>query len=198
MFSKTFIFGLCIAATLTQAIDVVADAETEQKKNKKSGKGKGKTKSQRSVRTGSSSARVVEDEDEGDVNPMDTIGYFKSDEYQDKFRDEKMKDLWQMITEDDTMLDYYWAEFNQIFTNKPGGSFCQDSDEMQKNRLKTTHTQGLVAKVSWVPVQGNGYTGFYASQSDHNIIRFSQTTNLIDEVSQGLLPSLALKFLIDR
>ena len=29
-----------------------------------------------------------------------------------------------MVTEDDTMLDYYWAEFNQIFTNKPGGSFC--------------------------------------------------------------------------
>ena len=190
MFSKTFILGLCIVATLTQAIDVVAETETEteQRKNKRNGKGKGKDKTkikgQRSARTGRSSARVVdEDEDEGDVNPMDTIGYFKSDEYQDKFRDEKMKDLWQMITEDDTMLDYYWAEFNQIFTNKPGGSFCQDSDEMQRGRLKTTHTQGLVAKVSWVPVQGNGYTGFYASQSDHNIIRFSQTTNLIDEVS---------------
>ena len=67
---------------------------------------------------------------------------------------------------------------------------------MQKNRLKTTHTQGLVAKASYRPVGNHNYTGFYSSQSDHNIIRFSQTTNL-HENSQGLLPSFALKFLID-
>ena len=84
MFSKTFILGLCIAATLTQAIDVVADAETDQRKNKRSSSGQGRIKVQRSARTGRSSTRDEDagvEEDEGDVNPMDTIGYFKSDEY---------------------------------------------------------------------------------------------------------------------
>ena len=95
------------------------------------------------------------------------------------------------------MQPLFWAELNQIFTNKPAGSFCQNSDEIQRNRLKTTHTQGLVAKASWVPVANDGgYTGFYSQTSDHNIIRFSQTVNLHED-SEGLLPSFALKFLID-
>ena len=106
-----------------------------------------------------------------------------------------MDDLWTMITEDTTMIEPFWDKLDQIFTNKPNGSFCQNSDEMQKRRVKSTHQQGLVAQFSWIPVAGN-YTGFYAEQSDHNIIRFSQTTNLHEE-SEGLLPSVALKFLID-
>ena len=94
------------------------------------------------------------------------------------------------------MHDYYWAEFNQIFTNSSNGSFCQNSDEMKRNRLKTTHTQGLVAKASWEPVSNPyNYTGFYADTSTDNIIRLSQTINLTDD-SEGLLPSFAMKFLI--
>ena len=132
-----------------------------------------------------------------DVDPKEEIGYFKSDDYQAQFRDAKMNDLWTMITKDDTMLDYFWADFAKIFTNAPNGSFCQNSDEMKRNRLKTTHTQGVVAKATWKPVgDANEYTGFYKSESNHNIIRFSQTTNLIEN-SQGLLPSFAMKFLVD-
>lgn len=63
-----------------------------------------------------------------------------------------MADLWTMITQDDTTLDYYWAEMSEMFSAKTNGSFCQYSDEQQTFRLKTTHTQGMVAKASWVPM----------------------------------------------
>jgi len=63
-----------------------------------------------------------------------------------------------------------------------------------------THTQGLIAKAKWVPTNQENwpeqYTGFYADESDQNLIRFSQTTNLT-QLSGGLLPSFAFKFLID-
>lgn len=67
---------------------------------------------------------------------------------------------------------------------------------MKRNRLKTTHTQGVVAQISWVPVSDNGYTGFYADGSTNAYIRFSQTLNLTS-ASSGLLPALAIKFLRD-
>lgn len=131
---------------------------------------------------------------------MQDIGYFKSDTYQAFSRAEKMEDLWTMVTEDATTLDLYWAELSEIFSAKTNGSFCQYSDEQQAWRLKTTHTQGMVAKASWVPMNQENwpqaYTGYYATESHDNIIRFSQTINLT-EISGGLLPSLAMKFLID-
>lgn len=65
---------------------------------------------------------------------------------------------------------------------------------MKRDRKKTTHTQGVVAQISWVPVLDNGYSGFYAEGSTNAYIRFSQTVNLTTE-SNGLLPSLAIKFL---
>ena len=41
-----------------------------------------------------------------------------------------------------------------------------------------------------------GYTGIYETGSDVAIMRLSQVTNLT-EVSTGLFPSMAIKFLID-
>ena len=70
---------------------------------------------------------------------MHKLGYFKKDVYQNKSREDKMSDLWTMITEDDTMIEPFWAELDQIFTASPNGSFCQNSDEMQRRRKKTTH-----------------------------------------------------------
>ena len=54
-----------------------------------------------------------------------------------------------------------------------------------------------MAKVEWIP---NGtptyeYTGLYEHGTDLMILRLSETTNLL-ESSSGLLPSLALKYLI--
>ena len=67
---------------------------------------------------------------------------------------------------------------------------------MKKANKKVSHTQGVVAKVRYVAEEDNGYHGILGSGSDTVLLRFSQTTNL-HELSPGLLPSMALKFLRD-
>jgi hypothetical protein len=69
-----------------------------------------------------------------------------------------MKALWGRLVPDvnnhDTEPNEYWyGKFPQFFTQKAQVSFCNNSDEIRKNRHKTTHTQGLVAKVEWVPTE---------------------------------------------
>ena len=63
-------------------------------------------------------------------------------------------------------------------------------------RKKTAHTQGVVARVEWEPVGNHSYSGIYETGSDHAIIRFSESRYLT-ELSTGLLPSAAIKFLVD-
>ena len=71
------------------------------------------------------------------------------------------------------------------------------SDIMGKTRLKTTHTQGVVAQVAWKPVENDEkYTGIYETGSESVLLRLSQVSNLTTD-SPGLFPSLALKFLRD-
>ena len=124
--------------------------------------------------------------------------YFKSEAYFAKSKEDKMNELWAEILKDDEPMAYYWSEFPNFFTQKANGSFCQRSDILNKKRLKTTHTQGVVGQVEWVPVDNDeGYTGIYKSGSDAVLIRLSQTVNLI-EASSGLFPSMALKFLRDN
>ena len=111
-----------------------------------------------------------------------------------------MAQLWKELvpnpeTNDVEPQDFPWEDFPLFFKQKGVGSFCQNSDEIKKNRPKTTHTQGLVAKVSWIPMTDR-YTGMYASQQDDVIIRLSET-EMLTELSPGLHPSLALKFLVD-
>jgi len=93
-----------------------------------------------------------------------------------------------------------WKEFDNFFTQKANGPFCDSSDELRKRRKKTTHTQGLVAKIEWKPVRdasGNTrFTGLYEEGTSTAIIRLSETKNLTSS-SQGLLPSFAIKFLLD-
>ena len=50
-----------------------------------------------------------------------------------------MDDLWTIITEDTTVQPFYWKEQVQVFTSSSQNSFCQDSDEMKRDRLKLTH-----------------------------------------------------------
>lgn len=69
---------------------------------------------------------------------------------------------------------------------------------MKKNRLKTTHTQGVVAKIKWEVVENDmGYTGLYKDGSETAIMRLSQTS-ILTEHSEGLFPSIAIKFLLDK
>ena len=68
---------------------------------------------------------------------------------------------------------------------------------MPRNRLKVAHTQGVIAKVTWEPVQNDsGYTGIYEHGATEVLLRFSQT-GMVTEKTSGLHPSLALKFLRD-
>ena len=112
-----------------------------------------------------------------------------------------MEELWSMLVpdeEDSTVAPqpFMWKEFDKFFTTDPVTSFCQNSDEMKRKHLKVTHTQGLVARVKYTPIEGQEYTGMFAETSENVLLRFSETTNLVDS-STGLLPSLALKWLVD-
>jgi len=97
---------------------------------------------------------------------------------------------------------HMWKEFDNFFTQKANGPFCDSSDELRSNRKKTTHTQGLVAKIEWKPrideTTGKPrFSGIYEEGTKTAIIRLSETKNLT-EYSKGLLPSFAIKFLIDN
>ena len=145
-----------------------------------------------------------EDEDDEDLGPDDFKNnlYWKSTHYQEQSRQEKLEELWNELVPDEedydvAPMDFYWKEFPNFFTQKSNGSFCQNSDGARPNRPKTTHTQGVVAKVEWVPVENDlGYTGIYDSGSDTVILRLSETNNL-SEATTGLMPSMALKFLLN-
>ena len=130
------------------------------------------------------------------ITDMDEIGYFKdANEYYNMIdASEKKSQLWEKIIEDTTMQDYIWADWATQFSGSDSGSFCQNSDEMKRNRLKITHRQGLVAQIRWVPEDGQSYTGFYSDGFEHGYIRFSQTLPLTDD-STGLLPAVAVKAL---
>ena len=109
--------------------------------------------------------------------------YFKSDIYQDKGRYEKLSELWNKLVPDEEHDDpphpFYWADQPNFFLQASNGSFCQRSDENQRKRLKTTHTQGLVAQVEWVVFDNDqNYTGVYATGTDTAVIRLSESANL--------------------
>ena len=133
--------------------------------------------------------------------------YFRSDDYEDLDRAEKLADLWCTLVPDITAnpdttgngpADTMWKEFPAFFTQDADGSFeRQEGDALRANRVKSTHTQGLVAQVEWQTVDNSeGYTGIYASGSDSVVMRLSETSNIGANTS-GLKPSVAFKFLLD-
>lgn len=73
-----------------------------------------------------------------------------------------------------------WDKFDNFFKQKGSGSFCQARIDANRNRKKIIHTQGLVAKVSWVPVEGNGYSGMLKTGSENIIMRISEAQNLTE------------------
>ena len=125
------------------------------------------------------------------------LGWFKGSTYKAKGRYEKMDDLWEMVMKDTSgPREPYWSDFSLTFPQDSDKTFYQDSDEIKKNRLKVVHTQGVVAKVKYVPVENSGMSGMLGEGSDTVLLRFSEVTNLHEE-SKGLTPSMALKFLRD-
>ena len=132
--------------------------------------------------------------------------WFRSDQYSESCRKAKMEDMWGRLVPDPSTNDvepnpYWYAKHPNFFTQNANGSFCQNSDVLGRKRPKTTHTQGLVAKVQWVPTKAarETLTGIMSTGSKHIIMRLSETNNLSesDEVTTGLTPSMALKFFRD-
>ena len=99
------------------------------------------------------------------------------------------------VEHEDGPQDPLFRNFPEFMTANLANSTCVVSDEMRHGRTKTAHGQGVHAKVKWVPAAENIYSGLYADGSEHVLMRLSETTNLND-TSGGLLPSVALKFLI--
>jgi len=75
-------------------------------------------------------------------------------------------------------------------------SFENEADEIQANRPKINHSQGVVGKVEWESLGGHDYTGIFEQGSTDALIRMSESNFLIPEAG-GLAPSLAIKFLRD-
>lgn len=62
-------------------------------------------------------------------------------------------------------------------------------------RKKLVHQQGLVAKAVFKPTEDHPYTGIFKSGAENMIIRLSEADLIVPDVSSGLTPSVALKFL---
>ena len=107
-----------------------------------------------------------------------------------------------MLVPDENVIEeptpFFWKEFDDFFTANTNGPFCNKSDELRGSRTKTTHTQGMVAKIEWKPFdnpEGVQFSGIYKHGSEHAILRLSSAANLTEE-SQGILPAIAIKFLL--
>jgi len=88
-------------------------------------------------------------------------------------------------------MGFFSIDLNTIFDYKGDEYDC---------RFKTSHSQGNVGKVAWVPLGNHGYTGLFKSGGDAGYIR----TSMIGEVESApgpgnsyMRPSIALKFLRD-
>ena len=151
---------------------------------------------------------AIDDPDEEPTSPTrlpyyetaqtpDDVGWFKGSTYKSKSRYDKMIDLWDQVTKDTSgPREPYWKEFSRTFSQDAPHALCQESDEIKRGRLKVFHTQGVVAKVKYVPEPENGLSGMLGEGSDTVLLRFSESANLHEE-SEGLTPSMAIKFLRD-
>ena len=188
MISKTFIIGLAVSAKLQMAF---ADELEQDEENDR----RFLQEYERDSRTN----RFIMPEtmyDQGwfsDQNPV----------YDVQTRHEKLAQLWERLVPDENdrtvqPATYQYKKFDNFFTQNANGSFCFFDDELPGRHEKTTHTQGLVAKVEWRKFE-NGitdFTGIYESGSTEVIMRLSETHELTT-LSEGLVPGAAFKFLID-
>jgi len=91
-----------------------------------------------------------------------------------------------------------WVKWGELFNLDMKPSFKSTGDELPEGITKVSHTQGVVAKVKWTPIgNANGYTGFFNTGADENIIMRLSETGMLHEKSAGLTPSVAFKWLRD-
>ena len=138
------------------------------------------------------------------LTPND-IKYFAQPYWDEKTAAAKLAVLWDMLVPTDAdgnkvitgPQDFRFKDFPEMMEANHNNTFCIFSDEIRHARSKVVHGQGLHAKVVWKALtaeEGNPYTGMYATGSENVIMRLSETQNI---AYQGLLPSVAFKFLRD-
>ena len=184
---NTFLMACAIVATSTLAIELKGASKQ---------KGGNKAPETQNVLTETHWEKV---DNPGPKNWL----YLSSDAYQAHTAAEKLTMLWDLMVPnsvEDGPQDIQYVEFPELMEHSAGASF-KDGDELPRAKdTKSNHSQGVHAKVKWVPVaetiEDLGYTGIYSTGSEQVILRFSETTSLTD-TSTGLLPSVAIKFLID-
>ena len=122
---------------------------------------------------------------------------FSGNAYQRKSRSEKMSQLWDAITEVNTVICQQFDTLENLFIQDPRESFGNvQSDEMPGNRNKLVHQQGVVAQAEFISNGEHTYTGVFEG-SDSILIRMSETDFFVDGVTGAANPSIALKFLRD-
>ena len=106
-----------------------------------------------------------------------------------------MDQLWDMITRvpEIKCQDF---ELDRIFDSRPLEAFRDRNSDELKGRRKLVHQQGLVAQARYVPEPDQPYTGIFKG-AEHVLVRLSEAEIFDRELSHGLNPSIALKFLVD-
>ena len=126
----------------------------------------------------------------------DDIVVFSGDEYESQSGYCKLEQIWAKILEDETMERWYiGGDFNDLFTQDMNLSYDHVGDDMPPNRVKMTHSRGVVTKVQVIPAQNQPYTGMF-NGAHHCIMRISETTQTTISKTQTN-PGYGLKCLVD-
>ena len=108
-----------------------------------------------------------------------------------------MSQLWNMINRERTVICQQIGDLDDLYDEHPIVSFRnRDSDEMPTGRAKLLHQQGLVAQARFIAEIDSPYTGVFEG-AENVLIRMSQAEVIVDDLTEGLNPSIALKFLRD-
>ena len=124
---------------------------------------------------------------------------------------DKFNQLWSDLTIDQRGTeDYFYSEMGNQFLMKSAQTTCRFMDDMPiiginggdldlGRKKKLTHTKGIHGSVKYVPVEGNRYTGLFASGVDYAVMRMSDAGFLADNITDtpAFTPSVAIKLLID-
>lgn len=96
----------------------------------------------------------------------ENVGYYILDEYKAFTAQQKFDALMDQITARQSVQPYLWSDFDNLFDktqwfNAQYIPFYFTIDEIVWGRKKVLHQQGVVAHASWIPVEGNPYSGFF-------------------------------------
>ena len=127
----------------------------------------------------------------------DQIGYFDGQEWMAKTGAEKLDELWKQCLADPTVEPVHYEEFPNLFERDIDITYIRLADELPEGRPKINHAQGVVGLVSWEDLGGHDYTGLFEGGSDLGLIRMSEANFGLLPESNGLTPSIAIKFLRD-